>query len=520
MRRWCPVAPDVPTVTGAGELAAARARLLRAGLTQYALLAGPLLSMLDSSIVNVAIEPIAHALHTSIATAQWTVSGYLLALGAGLAATAYLARRFGTLTVYRASVAAFTLASALCALAPGIGLLIAARAVQGLVAAPLVPLAMSMLLGKPGNARSISPAAGIMLFAAPALGPVAGGLLIGSTPAAGGYLAGWRLIFAVNLPLGALAAWAAARLPASIAPSAGAPGRERPRGVDFDLPGLIVLAAGLTSTLAGISEGGTDGWARPACWGPLGGGVVLLAGYAWWAGRLARRGGTPALDLSLVRSAVPALSMGLCALASVVTWASLFLLPVFAQSVQGHSALAAGVALAPQGVVMGLSTGLGTRFLPRFTVRWTVLVGFVVLAGASLGLLLVEVTTPLWVIAVILACRGVSIGLIINPLLFALTGPLAEERMADASTLFNVLQRIAGSIGIGLLAALYTSLVPAGGPAPALHVTGIVVSCVAAAGIAGALALPPIRNTDPRRAGPRRAGPRRAGSRHTAPAER
>ncbi len=78
-------------------------------------------------------------------------------------------------------MAAFTLASALCALAPGIGLLIAARAVQGLAAAPLVPLAMSMLLGKPGNARSISPAAGIMLFAAPALGPVVGGLLIGST---------------------------------------------------------------------------------------------------------------------------------------------------------------------------------------------------------------------------------------------------------------------------------------------------------------------------------------------------
>jgi MFS family permease len=508
------MAPDAPVVAGPGGLAAAR-RLARSGMTQYALLAGPLLSMLDSSIVNVAVEPIARALHTSIGTAQWTVSGYLLALGAGLAATAYLARRFGTLPVYRASVAAFTVASALCALAPGIGALIAARAAQGLVAAPLVPLAMSMLLGKSGSARSISPAAGIMLFAAPALGPVAGGLLIGSAPAGDGYLAGWRLIFAVNLPLGALAAWAATRLPASIAPGGGAHarpgtatearpqwrgGRDRSGEPDFDLLGLILLAAGLTSALAGISEGGTDGWGSPACWGPLGGGAALLAGYAWWSGRLARRGGTPALDLSLVRSAVPALSMGLCALASVVTWASLFLLPVFAQSAQGHSALAAGVALAPQGVVMGISTGLGARFLTRFTMRWTVVAGFVVLAGASLGLLLVELTTPLWVIAVILAARGVSIGLIINPLLFALTGPLPPARMADASTLFNVLQRIAGSVGIGLLAALYASLAPADGPATALHVTGIVVSCVAAAGIAGALALPAICNTDPRAA--------------------
>jgi MFS family permease len=146
---------------------------------QYALLAGPLLSMVDSSIVNVAAEPIARALHAPLTTVQWTVSGYLLGLGTGLAGTAYLARRYGTVPVYRVSLAAFTAASALCALSPGIGALIAFRVVQGLVAAPLVPLAMSMLLGKGGRARSISVTAGIMLFAAPALGPTVGGALSG-----------------------------------------------------------------------------------------------------------------------------------------------------------------------------------------------------------------------------------------------------------------------------------------------------------------------------------------------------
>jgi MFS family permease len=119
-----------------------------APLVQYALLAGPLLSMLDSSVVNVAVEPIARELDASLTVVQWTVSGYLLALGAGLAGTAFPARRFGTLPVYRASVVAFTAASALCALAPGAGVLVAARVVQGLAAAPLVPLAMSMLLGR------------------------------------------------------------------------------------------------------------------------------------------------------------------------------------------------------------------------------------------------------------------------------------------------------------------------------------------------------------------------------------
>ena len=149
-------------------------------LVQYALLAGPLLSMLDSSIVNVAVEPIARELGASLTVVQWTVSGYLLALGAGLAGTAFLARRFGTLPAYRASVIAFTAASALCALAPDAGVLVGARVVQGLGAAPLVPLAMSMLLGRDSKgARAISPVAGMLLFLGPALGPTVGGALIG-----------------------------------------------------------------------------------------------------------------------------------------------------------------------------------------------------------------------------------------------------------------------------------------------------------------------------------------------------
>ncbi len=456
-----------------------RARTQPTAAVQYALLAGPLLSMVDSSIVNVAAEPIARALHASLSTVQWTVSGYLLGLGTGLAGTAYLARRYGTVPVYRVSLAAFTAASALCALSPGIGALIAFRAVQGLVAAPLVPLAMSMLLGKGGKARSISVAAGIMLFAAPALGPTAGGALIGA--------GGWRLIFAVNVPLGVFAVWAAKRL------SPGAGSVRSGEKTEFDLAGLVMLAAGVTLILLGTSQGGTDGWGAATCLAPLLAGAALLAAY----GRHAARRAQPALDLSLFRRPAPALSMGLCALAAVVTWTAVFLLPVFAQTVQGRSALAAGVAMAPQGVVTGLSTALGQRgLLTRFTIRATVCAGFAVLGAASLLLLTVGAATPLWLIAVILAVRSASIGLVITPLLTALTGPLPPDRMGDASTLFNVVERIAGSFGIGLLASLYASVArSAAGPVHALHLTGIVIACVAAGGAALAGLLPATRNT-------------------------
>ena len=448
---------------------------------QYALLAGPLLSMLDSSIVNVAIEPIARELHAGLTTVQWTVSGYLLALGAGLAGTAYLARRFGTLPVYRASIAAFTAASALCALAPDAPVLVAARILQGLVAAPLVPLAMSMLLGRGsagdgGGARSISPLAGIMLFLGPALGPTVGGALIGTV--------GWRGIFLVNIPAGAVAAVAVRFVPAALAPG-------RQPEAKFDLTGLVLLAAGLTGLLLGASQGASAGWQSDSAWLPLAAGAAAIACYAGWAAHRDQ----PALDLSLARQRGPVLAMALCALASVLTWAAVFLLPVFAQSVQGRSALAAGLAMAPQGLITGLSTALAPRLLTRLTVRVTVLAGFAILALASLGLLLIGAATPLWLIAVILACRSVSVGLVINPLLQALLQPLAASQLGDASTLFNTWQRVAGSFGIGLIAALYTTQAREHGPVAALHVAGLVLTGIALTGALAAVALPAVRNT-------------------------
>jgi hypothetical protein len=197
-----------------------------------------------------------------------------------------------------------------------------------------------------------------------------------------------------------------------------------------------LLAAWLLLLLLGASEGGWDGWDVP------------------W---VSRRAG-PALDLALARQPVAALSMGLCALASVVTWAALVLLPVFVQSVQGRSALAARVAMAPQGLVTGLSTALGPKVLTRFTVRSTVCSGFFVLGAASLLVEVVGAGTALGVVSLILAARSASIGLIISPLLAALTGALPPEQIPDASTLFNVVNRVAGSFGIGLLASLYAVL--------------------------------------------------------------
>ncbi|HEY1622520.1 MAG TPA: hypothetical protein VGG16_01850 [Streptosporangiaceae bacterium] len=137
------------------------------------------------------------------------------------------------------------------------------------------------------------------------------------------------------------------------------------------------------------------------------------------------------------------------------------------------------------------------RLLGRLSVRVTVLSGFAVLACASIGLLFVGVSTPLWVIAAILACRSMSIGLVINPLLQALTQPLRQDQLGDANTLFNAWQLVAGSFGIGVIAALYASAARLHGPVTALHRAALTIVAVAVLGAAGSLFLPSVRNVVP-----------------------
>jgi hypothetical protein len=120
----------------------------------------------------------------------------------------------------------------------------------------------------------------------------------------------------------------------------------------------------------------------------------------------------------------------------------------------------------------------------------TVLSGFAVLAAASLGLLAIGVATPLWAIALILACRSASTGLVINPLLQSLTRHLRPDQLADGTTLFNTWQRVAGSFGIGLIAALYSTAARTHGPVDALHQAALVIVAISAAGALSALALP------------------------------
>jgi EmrB/QacA subfamily drug resistance transporter len=451
-------------------------------------LAGPMLSMIDSSVVNVAVPGIVGGLHTSLGTAAWAVSGYLLGLACGLAATPWLARRYGTLPAYGTALLAFTLASAACAVVPNVALLIAARVLQGLAGAPMVPLAMS-LLHDPARAgdrtRGMPASAGVVLFAAPALGPAVGGLLISAF--------GWRSVFLVNLPIGLLAlAGVRAAQRTLLAGGPGAGESTGDRRAPLDLLGLLLLSAGLGLATYGASKGPSLGWLSPGSALAWGGGLALVACYVL-RDRLAQGRTAPApVNLSLLRSPARAFTLALACVASVVLFAVLFLAPVFLQQIQHHTVTVTGLVLLPQGIVMGLASWLGSVVIQRGTSQPVVITvsvagGFVLLAVSTLGLLLLDTATPLWVTTTLLCGRGVGLGLIVQPLVMVLLAGIPASAMPDANTLFNMAERLSGSFGIALLATLYASRAAAtGDPVAALHDCALVLTVAAAVGAVAA----------------------------------
>lgn len=429
-------------------------------LVLLGLLAGPFMSMIDSSVVNVALAVIARGFKTDLATAQWVISGYLLALAFGLPASAFLAKRYGTRRIYLVSMAGFTLSSLACAFAPTLPVLIATRVLQGFCGAPLVPLAMNVLLGPNGSARKgIPPVAGGLLFLAPALGPTVGGLLL--------RVGAWPLIFLVNVPIGLLGLLGATRINTELV------GRGD-RAARFDPLGLALASFGLTLTIYGATAGAQKSWLGGDVWPFWGGGAILLFLYILYA--LIRP--HPALDLKLLRHSQSALALFLVCMVAIVMAAMLLLTPIYLQQIQGTAALVAGLVLLPQGLVTGLGAVLGMELAKWWGERACIVFGTVILVATTALLLLLDLATPAWLTALLLCGRGLATGLVLQPLLTVMLHGLTQHELPDGNTLFTVTDNLGGSVGVALLATLLQqrettrildTLRAYGMPASALH---------------------------------------------------
>ena len=241
---------------------------------------GSIMSLLDTTIVNVALESLSRDLHTSLDDVQWVVTAYLLSLAAVIPVTAWAARRLGPKRLYLASIILFTLGSALCGTATSTTELIAFRVLQGVGGGMILPVGQMIMVraAGPRNLTRVMSAVGVPIVLAPVLGPTLGGLLLDTV--------GWRWIFFVNVPIGVIAVIAGVRrLPAYPAEDAG----------PFDLPGLGLIATGLVALTYGLAEVGSSRSGSSHIVLPLVLGVLLIAAFVVRALRVER----PLLDMRL-----------------------------------------------------------------------------------------------------------------------------------------------------------------------------------------------------------------------------
>lgn len=435
-------AGSTQTVTPAPYTGRFEYKWLAAGVVMV----GALMSILNQTVVNVATPTFETVFKASLTDVQWIVTAYTLALAAVIPLTGWLSDRFGTKQVFLVSQAVFTVGSVLCGLAWSNESLIGFRVIQGLGGGLIMPVGMSILfrLSAPHERGRMMAMLGVPMMVGPVLGPTAGGWLLEYVD--------WRWIFFISAPIGV----AAVILTAMIL----RPGTEHARRDRLDIGGLILVTPGITALVYGLSQAGHYGWESPAVTLPLALGVVLVAVFCLY--ELRQR--VPLINLRLFANPAFTASMSLNFLIGLALFGAVFLLPLFLQQVQGYDALNSGIILAAQGIGAGAAMPIAGILTDRIGASRVVPFGLAVLIGASVWMSMLAVDTPAWMVALMMGLRGVGMAASMVPSLSAAYVTMPAAQIPMASSISNVVQRVAAGLGVAVLATVLTSRVQANLP--------------------------------------------------------
>jgi MFS transporter, DHA2 family, methylenomycin A resistance protein len=405
---------------------------------------------LDAQVVTVAVPVVGVDLRAGVTELQWVVSGYTLVLAALLLSGGTLGDRLGARRSCAVALGAFMAASAVCGAAPSIAVLIAARLVQGAAAALLLPASLALVRRAHPEPRA--------RIRALALWTAAGGAAMAAGPVIGGALTsalGWRSVFLVNLPVGAVALILLARGPAT--PAA----RRR-----LDVPGQLAATAAMVALTYAVIE--LDPLALAA-------GVVAVLVFLL----VEHRSADPVLPLQLIASRAVATPVLVGSALNATFYGPVFLVSLDVELGHGLSALAAGVAFLPMTALIAVANLVGGRLVERVGPRVPVLTGQTVLLAGVLGLLLVRDDTPVPLLAAALLPIGVGAGLAVPALTAMVLEAVPAERAGVAAGLLNAGRQFGGTMGVAAGGAL-----AAGTPLLGLHRLALVGACVLAAAIA------------------------------------
>ncbi|WP_425828093.1 MFS transporter [Streptomyces fractus] len=408
---------------------------LRRTIVLLVMCVGMFLVQLDVTVVNVALPTIGHDLGGGLSGLQWVVDAYSVTLAAFLLAGGALGDRLGHRRVVVVGLGVFGLASLLCALAPAAGTLIAARALQGVGAALLLPGTLAVVQRtfpeRAEQARALGVWAGVSALALPA-GPLLGGFLVAA--------AGWRAVFWLNVPLVVVAALFTLRL---------VPGGDGAADRRMDLPGAALAAAALGGIVyCAVAAGGDVSAMAVAVAALLS--VALLAGFLWRE----RRATAPMVPLELFRRRAFSGANTVAAAMNFTGIGTVFVVTLYLQGVQGHGAFQAGLMMLPLFVPLAAGAPLTGRLVARFGPRPPMLAGLLLGAAGALCLLAVGPDSGYLVLVPVLIGLGAGMGLLTAAVVAAALRAGPEDRPGLSSGVNNTARQAAGALGIAVLGSL------------------------------------------------------------------
>jgi EmrB/QacA subfamily drug resistance transporter len=391
---------------------------------------------LDNLVVTTAIPVIRKDLHAGISGLEWTVNAYTLTFAVLLLTGAALGDRFGRRRLFAIGIAIFTAASAAAALAPSIAVLDAARAVQGLGGAIVMPLTLTILSAAvPEERRGVFLGAwGGISGLAVAFGPLVGGAVVSGFS--------WNWVFWLNVPVGI----ALLALVPRLAESKGPFGR-------VDLPGLVLASAGLFGIVWGLVRGNSVGWASAEIVGALVAGAIVTALFVAWELRTEH----PMLPMRFFRNRTFALANVAALMMSFGMFGAIFLLAQFFQTVQGYSPLGSGLRVLPWTampmVVAPIAGALSDRISPSRIIGTG-------LALQAIGLGWIAAvsspTTPYADLVLPFAISGIGMGMFFAPIANLILGSVRGEEEGQASGANNAIRELGGVFGVAVLASVFS----------------------------------------------------------------
>ena len=412
------------------------------------LVVGALAVVFDTTIVSVALHPLAERLHTSLSVIQWVTTGYLLALGIAVPLSTWGLQRFGGKRLWMFSLTVFLVGSIGSSLAWNAGSLIAWRVVQGAGGGLMLPVLVTLIMQAAGGkalGRTVTIVAMPALLG-PILGPLIGGAILTHLS--------WRFMFWVNVPFCVVGLFLAGRYMAGDAPSV-VRSEKKPR---LDVAGLLLIAPGVSALILGLTNAGrAAGFAHPDVIIPLAAGAVLIAAFTLYALRRAR----PLVDVRLLARRPVASASAVLFISGFALYGAMLLLPLYYQEVRGVSPLMAGVMLVPQGVGALLSRSAAGRLTDKIGARPVAVCGFVIVTLSTLPFAFAGAHTSAWLLALWLVIRGFGLGAVTITVMAVAYLGLDRLQIAHSSVLTRTAQQIGGSFGTAVLAVILEEAVSA-----------------------------------------------------------